>query len=403
MNAANQTTQITNTSRSEAANVLTASATPLVVHVFPTFAVGGAQVRFAALANHFGGEFRHIVVALDGNTDCRERLDPGLVVSFPSIEAPKNAMLANVWRFRGLLRHWRPDVLVTGNWGAIEFAMANLPSLTRHLHVVDGFGPEERETQIRRRVLLRRLVLSRGKVIVPSLNLERIAIGTWKLPARVVKYVPNGVDLARFSASTGTARQGPPVIGTIAALREEKNLGRLIRAFAAVVSGDAKSNEPMHQQPAGPMPASQVPASLVIVGDGPERAFLTTLVAELGVSSLVTFTGHRDDTPALYASFDIFALTSDTEQMPLSVIEAMASGLPVVSTDVGDVRSMLAPENAAYVGARNDTAVADRLRRLLASPADRTSIGAANRAKAQRDFDQAVMFDAWHGLWTGVA
>ena len=57
-------------------------------------------------------------------------------------------MLANAWRFRSLLRRWRPDVLVTGNWGAIEFAMANLPSLTRHLHVVDGFGPEERETQI---------------------------------------------------------------------------------------------------------------------------------------------------------------------------------------------------------------------------------------------------------------
>jgi glycosyltransferase involved in cell wall biosynthesis len=357
---------------------------PLVVHVFPTFAVGGAQVRFAALANHFGSAFRHYVVALDGDTSCRERLDPGLDVSFPAVEAPKNAMLSNAWRFRALLRRWRPDVLVTGNWGAIEFAMANLPPLTRHLHVVDGFGPDERETQIRRRVLIRRLVLARGKVVVPSRNLERIATEIWKLPARVVHYVPNGIDLARFSYDArAPGRPGLPVIGTVAALRAEKNLGRLLRAFAAAVR--------------------EVPARLVIVGDGGEREALTSLANELGVLDRVTFAGHRDDTPSLYAGFDLFALTSDTEQMPLSVIEAMASGLPVVSTDVGDVRAMLAPENAAYVGAREDGAIVGMLTKLLAAPKERVRIGAANRVKAVRDFDQAVMFAAWRRLWTGAA
>jgi glycosyltransferase involved in cell wall biosynthesis len=354
---------------------------PLIVHVFPTFAVGGAQVRFAALANHFGSAFRHIVVALDGETGCRERLDPALDISFPSVEAPKNAMLANAWRFRSLLRRWRPHVLVTGNWGAIEFAMANLPPLTRHLHVVDGFGPEERETQIRRRVLIRRLVLARGSVIVPSRNLERIATEIWKLSAHVVKYVPNGIDLVRFGAAK-TRSAGPVVIGTVAALREEKNLARLIRAFAVV--------------------ARAFPARLVIVGDGPERAQLTALATDLGAADLVSFTGHRDDTPALYAGFDLFALTSDTEQMPLSVIEAMASGLPIVSTDVGDVRAMLAADNVPYVCARDDAAISGLMASLLAAPADRIRIGAANRAKAERDFDQTAMFAAWRGLWTGA-
>jgi glycosyltransferase involved in cell wall biosynthesis len=357
---------------------------PLVVHVFPTFAVGGAQVRFAALANHFGAAFRHLVVALDGDIGCRQRLDPALDVTFPSVEAPKNAMLANAWRFRSLLRQWRPDVLVTGNWGAIEFAMANLPPLTRHLHVVDGFGPEEREIQIGRRVLIRRLVLSRGKVIVPSRNLWRIATEVWKLPARVVRYVPNGIDLARFSAGLLPREPNdPPVIGTVAGLRAEKNVARLIRAFAVAVR--------------------QRPARLVIVGDGGERTSLTMLAAELEVSALVTFTGQCDDTPALYAGFDLFALTSDTEQMPLSLIEAMASGLPVVSTDVGDVRAMVSPENAAFVGARDDAVIADLLHRLLANPGDRVRLGVANRAKAERDFDQSVMFDTWRELWTGTA
>jgi glycosyltransferase involved in cell wall biosynthesis len=355
---------------------------PLVLHVFPTFAVGGAQVRFVALANHFGHEFRHMIVALDGNTSCRDRLDPRLDVSFPPVEAPKNAMLANAWRFRALLRQWRPDVLVTGNWGAIEFAMANLTSPARHLHVVDGFGPEERETQIRRRVLIRRLVLSRGMVIVPSRNLERIATQIWKLSPNVVRYVPNGIDLGRFSIKTRAAND-PPVIGTVAALREEKNLARLIRAFASVVR--------------------ERPARLVIAGDGAERPALEALAARLGIADLVTFTGHRDDTPMLYAGFDIFALTSDTEQMPLSVIEAMAAGLPIVSTGVGDVRTMLAPENVAFVGPRDDAAISGLLASLLDDALGRTRIGAANRAKAERDFDQATMFAAWHKLWTGAA
>jgi glycosyltransferase involved in cell wall biosynthesis len=361
--------------------------------VFPTFAVGGAQVRFAALANHFGPEFRHMVVALDGETSCRERLDPSLDLTFPTVEAPKNAMLANAWRFRSLLRRWRPDVLVTGNWGAIEFAMANLPPLTRHLHVVDGFGPEERETQIPRRVLIRRLVLARGLVVVPSHTLERIATEIWKLPPRVVRYVPNGVDLTRFSnrgdPSPGlslrdaASRGEIPVIGTVAALRAEKNLGRLIRAFAMV--------------------ARTHPCRLVIVGDGAERSSLTELAASLGLMDRIEFTGHRDDTPPLYAGFDVFALTSDTEQMPLSVIEAMASGLPVVSTNVGDVRAMLSADNAPYVGARDDAVIAGLFAKLLGSPEERARIGAANRAKAERDFDQATMFATWRGLWTGAA
>lgn len=366
---------------------------PLVAHVFPTFAVGGAQVRFAAIANHFGPRFRHIVVALDGDLTCRERLRPDLDVTFPDIGAPKNAMLTNALRFRGLLRQWKPDVLVTCNWGAIEFALANLLRVTRHLHVVDGFGPEERQTQIPRRVTLRRLALSRDPVVLVSRNLVRIASEVWKLPAKVIRYIPNGIDLSRFACDGSRRGRGEPVIGTVAALREEKNLGRLIRAFAALPAG-----------------------RLVIVGDGPERPALEALAEALGVAERVMFTRHRQDTPDLYAEFDIFALSSDTEQMPLSVIEAMASGLPVVSTDVGDVRLMVSESNAPYVVAKDDaplagaplagaplanTPLAGALAALIADPAGRRRIGLENLAKARRDYDQATMFAAHGALWRG--
>jgi glycosyltransferase involved in cell wall biosynthesis len=395
---------------------------PLITHVFPSFAVGGAQVRFAALANHFGSAFRHVVVSLDGNLACRERLRSDLDVVFPIVTAPKNAMLANACRFRRMLREWRPDVLVTGNWGAIEFALANILPVARHIHVEDGFGPEERFAQIPRRVTTRRLVLGRSTVVLPSRNLMRVATDVWKLDPRHVRYVPNGVDLPRFARTAalpdddapaiGAAGADPPnigpldtrpldtrpldtrplgiyplgirppVIGTVAALREEKNLVRLLRAFARVVAIR--------------------PARLAIVGDGAERAKLETLAATLGVAGSVTFTGHRDDTPALYAGFDVFALSSDTEQMPLSVIEAMASGLAVASTDVGDVRTMVARENVPFVGPLDDQALAASIAALLADAPRRAAIGRANRAKAGRDFDQAAMFAAWRDVWTGA-
>jgi glycosyltransferase involved in cell wall biosynthesis len=311
-------------------------------------------------------------------------LRPDLNASFPTVAAPKGAMLANAWHYRRLLRSWRPDVLVTCNWGAIEFAVANVVPVVRHIHVVDGFGPEEQATQIPRRVLMRRLVLGHGLVVLPSRNLVRIATETWKLRPSRVRYVPNGIDLTRFATTADRqVRSGPPVIGTVAALRSEKNLARLLRAFALVAAGQ--------------------PACLVIVGDGAERAGLTALAVALGVADRVTFTGHRDDTPALYASFDVFALSSDTEQMPLSVIEAMASGLPVATTDVGDVRSMVAESNRPFVGALEDQALAASLAALVHDPGLRTRIGAANQAKARQDFDQAAMFETYGALWTGAA
>ena len=158
-----------------------------ILSVFATFAVGGPQVRFAALANRYGARYRHLIVAMDGNTACRERLSPSLDLSFPAVPIRKGATLANLRVFRRFLRTLAPDVLVTNNWGSIEWAMANLPALVRHVHIEDGFGPEERDTQIRRRVLTRRLVLRWSTVALPSQTLTRIAIGTWGLDPRRVR------------------------------------------------------------------------------------------------------------------------------------------------------------------------------------------------------------------------
>lgn len=357
---------------------------PLLLHVFSTFAVGGPQMRFAMLANHFGARYRHLVLAMDGNTACRARLAPGLAVGFPENPLRKGATLANLGRIRALLRAVRPDLLVTSNWGTIEWAMANALVGLPHLHMEDGFGPEERARQIERRVWLRRIFLRRATVMLPSETLHRIAAERWRLPRRHLRYVPNGVDLARFApGARGVPPWGTdegPVIGTVAALRAEKNLSRLIAAFAALPP----------------------PVRLVIVGDGPARPALAAEVAARGLGGRVHFTGAVSEPAGLYRFFDLFALSSDTEQMPLSVLEAMASGLAVAATDVGDVRAMLAPANAAYVVPARAEALAGAMAGLLADPAARAAIGAANRARAERAFDQRAMFSAYDALFGGA-
>ena len=356
------------------------SAPPLLLHAFPSFAVGGAQVRFAAVANHFGRRFRHAIVAMDGDFSCRERLDTGLDVSFPTVEVRKGDTAGTVRGLRRVLVGMRPTRLMTSNWGTIEWAMANRVQLVPHVHVEDGFGPEERVRQLPRRVWTRRLMLAGRRVAVPSSTLRRIALEVWRLNPRLVVTVPNGIDLARFSGGRVAGGNGV-VVGTIAALRAEKNIGRLLRAFALADPGGS--------------------ARLLVVGDGPERGGLMALAQGLGVSGRVEWAGQVGDPAPLLRRMDVFAMSSDTEQMPLSLMEAMAAGLPVAATGVGDIAAMVPPAQSGFVVGVDDGALAGALRRLIGDAGLRAALGGANREQAEAAFDQARMFAAWEGLWAG--
>lgn len=347
--------------------------TPLLLHAFPGFTTGGAQRRFAAVANRWGRDFRHAIVAMDGVTDARHLLDPGLDVTFPDFAIRKGDTFGMLRAMRALLRRLRPGTLVTSNWGTIEWAIANRLPRIPHLHMEDGFGPEERDRQLPRRVLARRLLLRRARLLVPSRNLERIAREEWRLEPI---YVANGVDLVRFTP-VERAAHGVPVIGTVAGLRPEKNLARLLHACAIA--------------------ARTVPHRLLVVGDGPERGALEALARQLGVEA--EFAGPIANPAPLYARMDIFALSSDTEQMPLSVLEAMACGLPVAATAVGDVAAMVAEANRPFLTPREPEPLAAAFAMLLADPGLRERVGANNRARAEFVYDQEAMFATHAALW----
>ncbi|MDE2515316.1 MAG: glycosyltransferase [Rhodospirillales bacterium] len=354
-----------------------------LLHVFPSFAVGGAQARFCALANHFGPRYRHSVIALDGDRAAAARLDPRLDVAFPEIVLPKRRMLAALRACHAALGTLRPDRLVTYNWGAIEFALANRLRGIPHLHVEDGFGPEERDRQLPRRVRLRRLALARSAVALPSRTLLRLASETWRLDRARLHYVPNGIAVARFRVAADPALRAwagaAPLIGTVAGLRAEKNIARLLAGFA----------------PHAAM------ARLAIAGDGPQRAALEAEAARLGIAARVRFLGACADPAPIHAAFDIFALSSDTEQMPLTLMEAMARGAPVAASDVGDVAAMVAEANRPFIVPAEAAALSRALGALLADAPLRARLGAANRARAEAQFDQARMFADFAALFDG--
>jgi L-malate glycosyltransferase len=163
--------------------------------------------------------------------------------------------------------------------------------------------------------------------------------------------------------------EGEVIIGTLAGLRTVKNLPRLVRAVAPIAN-----------------------ARLVIVGEGPERDTILAEAARCGMIDRLTMPGFLPRPQDYIGLFDIFALSSNSEQFPISLIEAMAAGLPVVATDVGDVTAMVPAENQAFVVAMEDElALSAALARLAADPTLRASLGSGNKAMAAKVYEERAM------------
>jgi glycosyltransferase involved in cell wall biosynthesis len=301
-----------------------------ILQMHGTFDQGGKEARVIRLMNHWGMRASHdILVADAAATSAKPGIDPVLDVRF--VHEPALGGPPSLPKFLALARFMRGyDLILSFNWGAIDGVMAHrlfrrvkrLPPLVHH---EDGFNADEAQARDPLRNRYRQIALGGAHaLVVPSNQLAHIAQQEWHQKAEKVRQIPNGIDVSAYagrrpaSAIPGLEPDGRLIVGTLAGLRPVKNLRRMVRAV-------------------GPLKDK---LRLVIVGEGEERESILAEAAALGMHDVV-MPGFLPGPQDYVGAFDIFALSSDSEQFPISLVEAMAAGLPVVSTNVGDVSAMI--------------------------------------------------------------
>jgi len=369
-----------------------------ILHLHSSFDLGGKEARAVRLMNAWGPRAHHVIVSgVPGALGARDAIDKGVSYEIAQ-DPPPLAGKPSVRRYEAIARAMRGfDLVLTYNWGAIDGVMARrvygagrggggAPPLIHH---EDGFNADEADGLKRERNIYRRLALPAAHaLVVPSRVLEAIALGTWKQPPARVHRISNGIatwayhrDPERGALPGFKRREGEVVVGAVAGLREVKDLPALVRAVGGV-SGRVR---------------------LVIVGEGPERARIEQAAMLMGMGGQLLMPGFVDRPWRFMRAFDLLALSSRSEQFPIGVVEAMAAGLPIAGPDVGDVKAMVAPENAPFIAIRNnEVRLRDAIQGLVIDPAVRAAVGAANRARAQAEYDEGAMIARYAALYEGA-
>ncbi len=360
------------------------------MHVVVNFDVGGLENGLVNLINGLPEEsFRHAIVCLKGYTSFRNRLTRGDVelVALDKREGKDPAHYLSLWR---LFRQKRPAIVHTRNLGTIDAVVpAKLAGVRNVVHSEHGWDVDDLHGTRKKYLYLRR-------AIAPLID-RHVAvsqdIATWLesavriRPDRITR-IYNGVDIERFrpypaDQVAGEARGEPPVfvIGSVGRMADVKDPLNLARAFVRLV----ESADELRQR-----------VRLVMVGDGPVRNDVQTLFSRAGLLDIVDLPGQRNDIPELLRTLDLFVLPSRNEGISNTILEAMATGVPVIATDVGGNPELI-EENVtgALVPAEDPDALAEAIRRYVLDADTAKTHGAAGRARVCREFGMRNMLERY--------
>lgn len=305
---------------------------PLVAHVIHHLVIGGLENGLVNLINRIPPQrYRHVVICMADYSDFRDRIQrPDVDVI--AMHKKQGQDPATQWRLFKLLRTLKPDILHTRNLTALDALLpAMLAGIHRRLHGEHGRDINDLRGDSRKLQWVRRLhrPMVKGYVTV-SKDLENYLTQHVGVASKHITQIYNGVDTERFSPATdgkqalpaGAAFQGEQqvVIGAVGRLQPVKNQMLLAQAFVRML------------QRAPELSAS---ARLALVGDGPLREDIAQYLEQSQVNQYCWMPGARQDIPELYRGMDIFVLPSLGEGISNTLLEAMASGLPVVATAVG--------------------------------------------------------------------
>jgi sugar transferase (PEP-CTERM/EpsH1 system associated) len=366
---------------------------PLIVHVLYRLQVGGLENGVVNLVNLLPEDrYRHAVVCLTEATEFRERIRRSDVAVYEMHKRPGQDL--GLWRhLHRLFRRLRPAVVHTRNIGCLEAQIpAWLARVPCRVHGEHGWDVSDPDGSNRRYRLLRRLhsplvhcfiALSRE---IEGYLLDRVGVRRDK-----VRRIYNGVDEARFHPGPGAglpdgfAGPNDVVFGTVGRMHGVKDQENLCRAFVALCRQDPKRAPRLR---------------LVLIGEGPLREPCRAMLTDAGLAGQAWLPGSRHDIPVLLRSLDVFVLPSRAEGISNTILEAMASGLPVIATAVGGNGELVDDgRTGALVPAGDPQALAAQMAVYADDPGLRERHGDAGCRRVAAEFSMARMLAAYGGVY----
>lgn len=369
---------------------------PLVVHVMHRFDVGGLENGVVNLINRMAPErFRHAVVALTEVTDFKNRVQRD-DVRFVAIKKPPGQGLWQAPLMYRILREMQPAIVHTRNLAALEMMLpAACARVPVRIHGEHGWDTSDPDGSSRKFRLVRRVYKPFvHQYVALSRHLARYLVDHVGVAPGRISQVYNGVDTQRFHpASAGRAAiAGSPfsepeawVVGTVGRLQAIKDQVLLARAFVRALV-------------LAPTAAKRL--RLVIAGDGALRAQVQQVLREGGVEQLAWLAGERNDVPEFLRGLDAFVLPSRAEGISNTILEAMATALPIVATNVGGNAELLEDRvTGRLVPAQTVDTMAAALLDDFANPPCARARGRSARIEVEKRFSLDAMLSAYSDLY----
>ena len=374
---------------------------PLIAHILYRFDVGGLENGVVNLINRIPQDrYRHAIISLTDATEFKNRIKNSSVEIYCLHKKPGQDP-AYMWRLWKLLRHLKPDVTHTRNLAALETVIiAFFAGVRRRVHSEHGWGMADLYgTNLKYRLLRRWMSKLVHRYIGLSKHIEQYLQRDVGIPAEKLTQLYNGVDAGRFNAEKNSnvgRKLFPPefasadciVIGTVGRMEPVKDQLTLTKAFIRLVEKDSNDGARLR---------------LVIIGDGELRATAQNLLQQAGIAEQAWLPGSDDRVPELMQAMDIFVLPSRNEGISNTILEAMASGLPVVATNVGGNPELVVEnETGLLVPADNADGMANALYHYLKNPDQRLAHGVAGRKRVEQQFMLEHMVDKYLSVYDSL-
>ena len=368
-----------------------------VAHVIHQLATGGMENGLVNLINKMDpSQVRHSILCMTNATDFKARIVQNNVAIVEMDKREGGNDFFAQWRTFKQLRHWRPDVLHTRNLTGLDAVIpAFLARVPARLHGEHGRDMTDPDGTNKKFILLKKLhaPFIHGWSAV-SQDLANSLTEKVGIPATKISHICNGVDLSRFER-LNVRRQIPNfsapehiVFGTVGRLQDVKEQWLLIEALALLPTLTAHAEN----------------ARVVVVGDGPMRVRLEKAIAERNLSAQVLLAGAQNNVPNWLQSLDVFCLPSRAEGISNTILEAMASGLPVIATRVGGNPELVVDQKTGLLVPHSDAqALARAMALLLDNEVLRREYADASYARAHREFSIDTMVERYTRLYLHAA